>query len=292
MHVGLLRRRLIVTGWLCLLIAGWGGAAAVAEPKPGSNLVHKPLYLRGLWAEDELNFDSEGRPLGKTNAGSVTLSGIDVTSAKIHGGLLELTGYRVALVAKKDPTKGLDRKVIKSVDRDSQSSGEPLDKMKITIQSDAAGDFDEAIKRVFADGLPEFAGSVPESWRCYAQSYFVPKVAEDAFNAVQRCAGLPSGTAETSTKTGSGVQLPKVSYQVAPQFTVAAREMRVSGKTLVNLTVGKDGKLSDLKIVRAVGAGVDEEALAAVGQYKFQPATQNGVAVAVTLNIEVNFQIF
>jgi protein TonB len=47
-----------------------------------------------------------------------------------------------------------------------------------------------------------------------------------------------------------------------------------------------------LQIVHATGLGLDEQALAAVSQYTFQPAMRNGSPVAVELNIEVNFQIF
>ena len=40
------------------------------------------------------------------------------------------------------------------------------------------------------------------------------------------------------------------------------------------------------------GMGLDEKALEAVKQYKFTPAKYQGKAVAVQVNVEVNFQIF
>jgi protein TonB len=45
-------------------------------------------------------------------------------------------------------------------------------------------------------------------------------------------------------------------------------------------------------VTRGVGMGLDENAVAAVKQYRFKPATENGKAVAVYLNVEVNFEIF
>ncbi len=294
MHVGSLRRCLSVAGWACLLVAGlgWVDVAVAAGPHPGSDLVGKPLYLRGLWEQDQLSFDAAGRPQGKATAGSVTLSGVDVMDAKVHGKSLVLTGYRVALVAKSNPKEGLERRTIRSA-RGGKASGEPLDKMRITIQPDAAGSFDDGLKAVFTEGLEEFGGSVPGSWHCYAQSYFVPVVAENAFKAVQECASVATRTGtETVRRVGGGVKPPRVTYQIDPQFTVVARELKLSGASLVSLTVGKDGTTSDVKIVRAAGAGLDEAALEAVAHYKFEPATRDGVAVPVTLNIEVNFQIF
>jgi TonB family protein len=290
-----------VVGWGCLLVAGLGGVdvAVAAGPAPGSDLVGKPLYLRGLWEQNQLNFDAAGQPVGKATAGSVTLSGVDVMEAKMHGKSLVLTGYRVALVAKSNPKDGLERRTIRSNARVGKDSGKLIDKMKITIEPDAAGSFDEGLNAVFVEGLAGLGGSIPASWHCYAQSYFVPAVAEDADRRVEECA---SGRARKETgpvnRTGPVSKVaremlpPKVTYQIEPKFTPTARAMKLSGITLVNLKVDKDGVPSNVKIVRAAGAGLDEAAVEAVAHYKFQPATENGVAVAVNLNIEVNFQIF
>ena len=98
--------------------------------------------------------------------------------------------------------------------------------MKITIQPDGAGGFDGGLKAVFAEGLEELAGSVPEPWRCYAQSYFVPVVSEDALKVVQACAMVLNSMGKvTVRKVGGGVKPPRVTYQVEPRFTPTAREM-------------------------------------------------------------------
>jgi TonB family protein len=295
MHVSLLRRGLVAAGRVCLLMAGlgWVDVAVAAGQTPGAGLIGKSLYLRGLWEQDQLSFDGAGRPLGKATAGSVTLSGVDVVEAKMHGKSLVLTGYRVALVAKSNPREGLERRTIGSIARVGKEAGKPVDKMKITIEPDAAGSFDDGLKAVFAEGLEELKGSVPESWHCYAQSYFVPVVAEDAYKTVEDCVSGPASRARSGVRRiGGGVKPPQVAYQVEPRFTPTAREMKVSGNTLVNLTLDKDGIPSNVKIIRAAGAGLDEGALEAVARYKFVPATRDGVGVPVTLNIEVNFQIF
>jgi protein TonB len=45
-------------------------------------------------------------------------------------------------------------------------------------------------------------------------------------------------------------------------------------------------------VLRGVGMGLDQKAVAAVQQYKFKPALKDGKPVPVYVNIEVNFQIF
>ncbi len=86
MHVGLLKRFLGVVGQLCLLIFGfgWGQPAVAAGGGPGSNLIGKPLYLRGLWDKNQLDFDGAGHLLSKANPGSVALSGVDLVDAVIE----------------------------------------------------------------------------------------------------------------------------------------------------------------------------------------------------------------
>jgi len=59
----------------------------------------------------------------------------------------------------------------------------------------------------------------------------------------------------------------------------------------MNLWVGSDGKISHLSVLRPLGLGMDEDALAAVEHYTFEPAKENGKPVAFELNIEVNFAI-
>jgi TonB family protein len=47
----------------------------------------------------------------------------------------------------------------------------------------------------------------------------------------------------------------------------------------------------NLKVQRALGKGLDENALAAVQQWRFQPATKDGNPVAVFLTAEVSFRL-
>jgi len=44
-------------------------------------------------------------------------------------------------------------------------------------------------------------------------------------------------------------------------------------------------------VVRGLGLGLDEEALKAISQWKFQPAAKDGQPVAVQATIEVNFRL-
>ena len=93
-------------------------------------------------------------------------------------------------------------------------------------------------------------------------------------------------------QVGGSVRPPIVTYQVDPEFSEEARKAKFSGNVVVSLIVGADGEPRNVHVLRGVGMGLDEKAVAAVQQYRFKPATRNGKPVAVYLNVDVNFEIF
>jgi protein TonB len=93
-------------------------------------------------------------------------------------------------------------------------------------------------------------------------------------------------------QVGGGVKGPVIIYQPEPEFSEEARKAKFMGVVTVSLIVDATGKPQNVKVTRGVGMGLDENAVAAVKQYRFKPATENGKPVAVYLNVEVNFEIF
>jgi protein TonB len=90
---------------------------------------------------------------------------------------------------------------------------------------------------------------------------------------------------------GGGVSKPVVLYQPEPEFSEEARKAKFSGDVEVYLYVEPDGTPSHVHVVRGVGMGLDDKAIAAVRQYKFKPAMKDGKPVRVDLYVVVNFQI-
>ena len=93
-------------------------------------------------------------------------------------------------------------------------------------------------------------------------------------------------------RIGGGVSAPVLVYQVEPEFSEEARKAKLSGNVLVNLWVDAEGRPSHVRVLRGIGMGLDERALAAVKQYRFKPAMRAGKPVTVEMNVEVDFQIF
>jgi TonB family protein len=60
---------------------------------------------------------------------------------------------------------------------------------------------------------------------------------------------------------------------------------------LLKVVVGTDGKARDFKVIRTLGFGLDEQAIAAVSAWQFQPGVKGGQPVNVFAQIEVNFRL-
>jgi protein TonB len=93
-------------------------------------------------------------------------------------------------------------------------------------------------------------------------------------------------------KIGGGVSTPVLIHQVEPEFSEQARKAKFMGNVVVNLVVDPQGMPRNVRVVQGVGMGLDEKAMEAVRQYRFRPAMEGGKAVAVEMNVEVEFQIF
>lgn len=58
------------------------------------------------------------------------------------------------------------------------------------------------------------------------------------------------------------------------------------------LIVDTEGRPTTLQVINPLGHGLDEEALRAVQQWRFRPATYQGKPVPVILDVDVNFKLY
>lgn len=91
---------------------------------------------------------------------------------------------------------------------------------------------------------------------------------------------------------GGGVLAPQLIFGPDPEFSDEARKAKYQGVVVVNLIVDANGNPQRVRVIRPLGMGLDEKAVEAVRQYKFKPASLQGKAVPVEINIEVNFHIY
>jgi TonB family protein len=92
-------------------------------------------------------------------------------------------------------------------------------------------------------------------------------------------------------RIGGGVTAPKVLSKVEPEYTEEARTAKYQGTVVLAVEIRPDGFADNIRVVRGLGLGLDENAMTAVRQWQFQPGTKDGAAVTVQATIEVNFRL-
>lgn len=74
------------------------------------------------------------------------------------------------------------------------------------------------------------------------------------------------------------------------KYPEQATKNGVQGKVLVSFVVETDGSITDVKVIRGIGSGCDEEAVRVVkAMPKWQPAMKEGKAVAMQFYIPFSF---
>jgi TonB family protein len=76
-----------------------------------------------------------------------------------------------------------------------------------------------------------------------------------------------------------------------PAYTDEARAKRIEGEVLLEMQFSATGEARVLRIVRGLGHGLDETALAAANGIKFRPATRDGAAVDSAAIVHIVFQL-
>jgi protein TonB len=82
---------------------------------------------------------------------------------------------------------------------------------------------------------------------------------------------------------------PVVLHKVDPQYTEQARNAHIQGTVVLYTLVGTDGRAHDIRVIRKLGFGLDEKAVACLEQWEFRPGLKNGEPAAVAASVEINF---
>lgn len=76
------------------------------------------------------------------------------------------------------------------------------------------------------------------------------------------------------------------------KYPAQARRMGVEGKVFVEFVIEKDGSITDVKAIKGIGAGCDEEAVRVVGSApKWKPGKQRGKPVRQRMVLPIVFKL-
>jgi protein TonB len=103
--------------------------------------------------------------------------------------------------------------------------------------------------------------------------------------------GSGGGTGGGPYRPGSGITPPRLLREVKATYTEDARRASITGDVILEIVVRRDGTVGDISVRRGLGAGLNERATEAVRQWRFSPATRQGVPVDVVVEVAVEFSL-
>jgi protein TonB len=99
------------------------------------------------------------------------------------------------------------------------------------------------------------------------------------------------GMAQVSLLAADGTEPPVPVRTVAPKFPDEMKRLGTSGLVTVSCMIDEKGNVSDPKIVKASNDAFSEPAMEALKKWKFKPAKKDGEAIAIRVNIPVQFNV-
>jgi TonB family protein len=91
--------------------------------------------------------------------------------------------------------------------------------------------------------------------------------------------------------TPNGLTPPRLIQNVNAEFSDEARRKKIEGVVTLSLVVDTEGQPTDVQVVASLGHGLDEKAVEAVKQWRFQPAMRDGNPVSTKIKVDVNFRL-
>ncbi len=87
------------------------------------------------------------------------------------------------------------------------------------------------------------------------------------------------------------LSLPVAYYKPQPEYSERAREANYQGTVTLGLVVDEKGRISNIRVLRPLGLGLDESAVAGVQQWKFRPGARRRAPAPVLLIVKFTFRL-
>lgn len=114
---------------------------------------------------------------------------------------------------------------------------------------------------------------------------------------VASCSGTPEIVAHLEDgsavyRVGCGIKPPQPLRRQEPDYSERARKKKISGTVQLSAVVDSGGNVRDIQVTKSLERSLDQQAIAALNKWIFEPATKDGQPVAVKLEIEMSFRLY
>lgn len=104
---------------------------------------------------------------------------------------------------------------------------------------------------------------------------------EEIFTIVEQMPSYPGGEEAMFKYLSKNINYPQM-----------AADAGITGRVYITFVVEKNGEVTDVRVLKGIGGGCDEEAIRVIKQMpKWNPGKQRGKSVKVQFNLPVNFTL-
>jgi len=248
------------------------------EDQLRATLVGKVLALKSACSSNRLTFNPEGALITDCAPGAwMVYSMFLPKNVKLTDHTLEITG-----------TREVD--VVVATDSKSESGFPEADPTTLTFQLAAplkdlsagnavvAAAFDSDEDRSGTFG-PHGKLLVPEAHPTWAPAPM------EMGKKIGELGRVPASSSQDRAS------IPKAIFTPNPEYTTAARKAHIQGQVLLSIVVDERGRPEIIRVERRLGYGLDEEAIIAASQWKFEPAMKDGNAVTARIAVDISFSL-
>lgn len=251
----------------------------------------KILTLRHFYTGDQLHLYGDGTLVDDAPPGTWASDGqVEVRDASQNGSVLTIKGRRIYQVYDSKSNQFVDALTLIPINPDKQEREveKALKRRQVEIRIEMPPNPDpkeipETLHAVFLSPDEPMGNIAP----AYYRDFFAKREGRPQSQE------LPAGVvrlASVGSKSGD-ITPPHLKTKTDPEYSDIARQLKWQGTAVLSLMVDTSGSVQNVQVTQPLGAGLDEKAIAAVSQWKFDPAMKDGKTVAVAIAVEVDFRI-
>lgn len=243
----------------------------------------RALLLRGFYEANKLNFDSAGTLTSRSDIAGWTSSFVYIESLTTKENALEIKGKRVGLL--------FDEKQKRF--KPGQSKVKVTITIAITPSVDSEAVVRKALDKIFIGPTEPLVPLVPAYWSSIVMRLNSEGAISDlppVRKGSEAC--VDEASPQNTCGPGKKIEPPRITHGPDPRYDKVAESLKLQGTVMLYTVIDVTGRPTDIQIVRPFGCGLDDRAVATVSQWKFKPATRDGIPVPVQINIEINFRLF
>lgn len=254
-------------------------------PSLNSAYLGKAVVLRHPIAGNSIHFNSEGKP-AETREGPWTMDGgLEIRKIDLTPTTLRLFCNRVAF--------GFDERKKALVPFRTKQKEKITVNIEIALASpiDSLPAADEILHRIFTLTEAELLETVPDYWQDFLRKQISGAAPAPAPVIPKRDPQQNRRQSEDFLESlkAKGLTPPRPIHTPEPRSSISRSIGDMRGIVVLEVLIDENGKVQQPKIIRPIGYGLDEEAVATVRTWSFKPATRDGKAVPMQMAIEVAF---